>query len=87
MKFKLIKNWKKSLKSYSFLSIVANILTAVSVSALAVLGVLSSDIAFPVLACLAIAFGLVGAIGRFIDQGLDDVRQKCKGEMEDKDVE
>ena len=79
MKFKLIKDWKKSLKSYSFLSIVANILTAVSVSALAVLGVLSSDIAFPVLACLAIAFGLVGAIGRFIDQTVDD--------LEDKDVQ
>ncbi len=79
MKFKLIKDWKKSLKSYSFLSIVANILTAVSVSALAVLGVLSSDIAFPVLACLAIAFGLVGAVGRFIDQTVDD--------LEDKDVQ
>lgn len=79
MKLKLIKDWKKSLKSYSFLSIVANILTAVSVSALAVLGVLSSDIAFPVLACLAIAFGLVGAIGRFIDQTVDD--------LEDKDVQ
>ena len=79
MKFKLIKDWKKSLKSYSFLSIVANILTAVSVSALAVLGVLSSDIAFPVLACLAVAFGLVGAVGRFIDQTVDD--------LEDKDVQ
>lgn len=78
MKFKLIRDWKKSLKSYSFLSIVANILTAVSVSALAVLGVLSSDIAFPVLACLAVAFGVVGAIGRFIDQTVDD--------LEDKDV-
>lgn len=73
MKLKLIKDWKKSLKSYSFLSILANVFTAISVSALAVLGVLSSDIAFPVLACLAIAFGLVGAIGRFIDQTVDDL--------------
>lgn len=72
MKLKLIKDWKKSLKSYSFLSIVANILTAVSVSALAVLGVLSSDIAFPVLACLAITFGLVGCVGRVLDQSIND---------------
>lgn len=76
MKLKLIKDWKKSLKSYSFLSIIANILTALSVSALAVLGVLSSDIAFPVLACLAITFGVVGAIGRFIDQELDDLKEE-----------
>jgi len=73
MKLKLIKDWKKSLKSYSFLSILANVFTAISVSALAVLGVLSSDIAFPVLACLAIAFGLVGAVGRFIDQTVEDL--------------
>lgn len=79
MKLKLIKNWKKSLKSYSFLSIVANILTALSVSALAVLGVLSSDLAFPLLACLAIAFGLVGAVGRFIDQTVDDIKQDNGG--------
>ena len=82
MKLKLIKNWKKSLKSYSFLSIAANLLTAVSVSALGVLGVLSSDIAFPVLACLAVTFGLVGAVGRFIDQELDNALAE-----EDKDVQ
>ena len=76
MKLRLIKDWKKGLKSYSFLSIVANILTAVSVSALAVLGVLSSDIAFPILACLAVAFGVVGAIGRFIDQTVDDLEKE-----------
>lgn len=77
---KIIKDWKKSLKSYSFLTIVANILTAVSVSALAVLGVLSSELAFPLLATLAIAFGLAGAIGRFIDQSVDDLE---KGDEED----
>ena len=69
---RIIKDWKKSLKSYSFLSIIANILTALSVSALAVLGVLSSDIAFPLLVFLAIFFGMVGAVGRFIDQTVED---------------
>ena len=81
MKLKLIKDWKKSLKSYSFLSIIANILIAISVSALAVLGVLSSDIAFPILAGLAITFGLVGAVGRFIDQELDDIKQECEEDV------
>lgn len=72
-KLRLIKDWKKQLKSYSFLSILGNFLTALSVSGLSVLGVLSSEIALPVLAVLAISFGLFGLAGRFIDQSLDDV--------------
>lgn len=70
---RLIKDKKKVLKSYSFLSIAANFLVALSVSGLSVLGVLSSEIALPVLAVLAVSFGLFGLAGRFIDQSLDDV--------------
>ena len=70
---KLLPNKKKILKSYSFLSMLGNFLIALSISGLAVLGVLSSDIAFPLLAALAIIFGLFGLAGRFIDQSLDDV--------------
>ena len=70
---KLLPNKKKILKSYSFLSMLGNFLIALSISGLAVLGVLSSDIAFPLLAGLAISFGLFGLAGRFIDQSLDDV--------------
>ena len=70
---KLLPNKKKILKSYSFLSMLGNFLIALSISGLAVLGVLSSDIAFPLLAALAISFGLFGLAGRFIDQSLDDV--------------
>ena len=51
---------------------LGNFLIALSISGLAVLGVLSSDIAFPILAVLAISFGLFGLIGRFIDQQLED---------------
>jgi hypothetical protein len=51
---------------------LGNFLIALSVSGLAVLGVLSSDIAFPLLAGLAISFGLFGLVGRFIDQQLED---------------
>ena len=69
---RLLKDKKKILKSYSFLSMLGNFLIALSISGLAVLGVLSSEIALPVLATLAISFGLFGLVGRFIDQSLDD---------------
>jgi len=70
----LANNWKdRLLKSYSSWSIIANILIALSVSGLSVLGVLSSEIALPIVITCAIAFGVLGLIGRFIDQSLDDV--------------
>lgn len=75
---KLLPNKKKILKSYSFLSLLGNFLIALSVSGLAVLGVLSSDIAFPLLAGLAITFGLVGMFGRMVDQSLDDIKGQDK---------
>lgn len=81
---KLAKNWKQRLiKSYSSLSIIANILVALSISGLSVLGVISNVIAFPLLVGLALTFGVVGLLGRIVDQGLDDVRQECKGKVED----
>lgn len=70
---KLLKNKKKILKSYSFLSMLGNFLVALSISGLGVLGILSSDIAFPVLSVLAISFGLFGLVGRFIDQSIEDI--------------
>lgn len=80
---KLAKNWKnRLLRSYSSLSIIANILVALSISGLSVLGVISNVIAFPLLVGLALALGLAGLLGRVIDQGLDDIRQECKGGME-----
>lgn len=69
---KLLKDRRKILRSYSFLSMLGNFLIALSISGLSVLGVLSSDIAFPLLAGLAISFGLFGLIGRFIDQTVED---------------
>ena len=82
MKNKLASNWKRRLLSYSSLSIIANILVALSISGLSVLGVISNVIAFPLLVGLALAFGLAGLLGRIVDQGLDDIRQGCKGEVE-----
>lgn len=69
---KLLKDKKKVLKSYSFLSMAANFLIALSVSGLSVLGVLSSEIALPLLIGCALFLGLLGLCGRFIDQELDD---------------
>jgi len=72
---KLAKDWKRRLtKSYSSLSIIANILVALSISGLSVLGVISNVLAIPLLVGLAITFGVVGLLGRVIDQGLDDVK-------------
>ena len=70
---RLLPNKKKILKSYSFLSIAANFLTALSVSGLSVLGVLSSELALPILVGCALFLGLLGLCGRFVDQSLDDV--------------
>jgi len=69
---RLLKDKKNILKSYSFLSMLGNFLIALSISGLSVLGVLSSEIALPLLAILAISFGLFGLIGRFIDQTVED---------------
>lgn len=71
---KLIPNKKKVLKTYSFLSLLANFLIAVSVVGLSVLGVLSSQVAFGTLATSASVLGLLGVIGRFVDQSYDDMR-------------
>lgn len=74
---KLAVNWKQRLlKSYSSLSIIANILVASSISGLAVLGVISDVVAIPILVGLAITFGVVGLLGRVIDQELDDSKRE-----------
>ena len=54
---------------------LGNFLIALSISGLSVLGVLSSEIAFPLLAGLAISFGLFGLVGRFIDQSVEDINE------------
>lgn len=73
---KLVDNWGKVLKTYSFLSIVANLLVALSVTGLSVLGVLSSQVAFGTLAVSASVLGLLGLIGRFVDQSYDDLEKE-----------
>lgn len=69
---KIAVNWKKRLKSYSSLSLLSNILVSLSISGLAVLGVLSSEIAFTTILITAISFGILGLIGRVLDEAIDD---------------
>jgi hypothetical protein len=76
---KLLKDKRKVVKSYSFLSMAANFLIALSISGLSVLGVISSELAFPLLLCLAITFGVVGLLGRFVDESVDDAVAKGEG--------
>ena len=70
---KLLKDKKKVIKSYSFLSIAANFLVALSVSGLSVLGVLSNELALPLLIGCALFLGFLGVIGRFVDQTVEDI--------------
>ena len=71
---RLAKNWKNRLvRSYSSLSIISNILIAISISGLSVLGILTSEFALTTLLILGIPLGILGLLGRVIDQGLDDV--------------
>ncbi len=79
---KLLQSKKKILKSYSFLSIAANFLVALSVSGLSVLGVLSSELALPLLIGCALFLGLLGLCGRFVDQGLDDLVERSEEDAE-----
>ena len=69
---KLAKNWKQRLKSYSSLSLIANVLTALSVTGLSVLGVVSSEIALTTIITSALILGILGLIGRVLDEAIDD---------------
>ena len=78
----IAKNWKQRLlKSYSSWPIIANVLIALSVSGLSVLGVIASEVALPLILCFAIPLGILGLLGRIIDQGLDDIKQECKEDV------
>lgn len=65
---KVISDWKRSLKSYSFISLVGILLSAISLAGLSALGVLGTALSMPVLATLVIIFAVIGGVGRFIDQ-------------------
>jgi hypothetical protein len=74
-KVSLVGNWKKLWKSYSVVFSLANILQAVSVTGLSVLGVINVYFAFKLVISLAILFGLLGLIGRLIHQPTLDKKE------------
>lgn len=79
---KLAKNWKQRLKSYSSLSLIANVLIALSVTGLSVLGVVTSEIALPIVLSFAIPLGILGLVGRVLDQAIDDSNEEDKDDAE-----
>lgn len=68
LKPKLVEGWKKLFKSYSVIFSLANILQALSVTGLSVLGVINVYFAFKIVITLAILFGFLGLVGRLISQ-------------------
>lgn len=67
-KLRLVRDWKQLWKSYSIIFSLANILQAVSVAGLGVLGVINIFLAFKLVIGLAILFGVLGVVGRLIAQ-------------------
>lgn len=67
-KLPLVDDWKRLWKSYSVIFSFANILQAVSVTGLSVLGVINVYFAFKIVVGLAALFGLLGLVGRLIPQ-------------------
>lgn len=67
-KLPLVDDWKRLWKSYSVIFSFANILQAVSVSGLSVLGVISPYFAFKLVVAMAVFFGIMGLVGRLIPQ-------------------
>lgn len=67
-KLTLVEGWKKLWKSYSVIFSVANILQAISVTGLSVLGVINVYFAFKLVIGMAIVFGVLGLVGRLISQ-------------------
>ena len=68
LKPKLVEGWKKLFKSYSVIFSLANILQALSVTGLSVLGVINVYFAFKLVIGMAILFGVLGLAGRLISQ-------------------
>lgn len=68
LKPKLVEGWKKLFKSYSVIFSLANILQALSVTGLSVLGVINVYFAFKLVIGTAILFGFLGLVGRLISQ-------------------
>jgi hypothetical protein len=70
------KDWKRIIKSYSFMGLLGNLLIAISLTLGTVVGILSSHISMPLLGTLVMIVALSGLIGRFIDQTEQDIERE-----------
>ncbi len=68
---KLIK-WPKLVTSIVFWNIVANVITALAMTGFMVIGALSSVMAIYLTVLLAVLFGSLAFIGKFISKDLED---------------
>lgn len=80
-KIPLVDDWKRLWKSYSVIFSFANVLQAVSVSALSVLGVINTYFAFKLVIGMAIFFGVLGLVGRLIPQ--KSLRKETETQVEE----
>lgn len=73
---KVISDWKKHLRSYSALSLIANLLISMSygISVVLGMGLVSLSPAYIILAMTVVA-GL-GFLGKFISQFEDDIEEQ-----------
>src|SRR5690606_1638505 len=70
------KDWKRVVKSYSFLGLLGNLLIALSLTLGTVVGMVSSHISTPLLGALVTVVAISGLVGRFIDQTEQDIERE-----------
>ena len=70
------KDWKRIIKSYSFMGLLGNLLIAISLTLGTVAGMLSSQISLPMLIALVMIVSATGLVGRFIDQTEQDIERE-----------
>lgn len=77
---KVIKDWKKHLRSYSALSLVANLLISLSygISVVLGMGLVSLSPFYIILAMTVVA--TLGFVGKFISQFEDDIQEEHQNE-------
>lgn len=73
---KVISDWKKHLRSYSALSLAANLLISLSygISAVLGMGLISLSPAYIILAMTVVA--ALGFLGKFVRQFEDDIEEQ-----------
>lgn len=77
---KVISDWKKHLRSYSALSLIANLLISLSygISIMLGMGLVSLSPIYIIVAMTVVA--VLGFVGKFISQFEDDIQEEHQNE-------